>query len=98
LANYEIGALFADAAVIDKQAGRDKRTHLRALADKFDVDFGEITFIDDKVNHLVQAQALGVRCLLAEWGYNGAREHEVARQNGIEVANLENLEQKLFGS
>jgi phosphoglycolate phosphatase-like HAD superfamily hydrolase len=97
LANYGIASLFADGAVVDKEAGRSKRAHLRTLAERFDVAFDEITFIDDKANHLMETQQLGVRCLLAQWGYNGEREHVVARENGIGVISLDALEPYLFG-
>ena len=97
LANYGIASLFAEGAVVDKEAGRSKRAHLRTLAERFDVAFDEITFIDDKANHLMETQQLGVRCLLAQWGYNGEREHVVARENGIGVISLDALEPYLFG-
>lgn len=96
LEKYEIDDLFAPGAVVDKEAGRDKRAHLRTLASRFGVDFGQITFVDDKANHLMQTQRLGVRCLLAQWGYNGEREHELARANGIEVVALDEFDAKLF--
>lgn len=96
LENYGIAGLFADGAVVDKESGRDKRAHLRTLATRFGVDFNEMTFIDDKANHLMQTQQLGVRCLLAEWGYNGEREHVVARGSNIEVVALSDLESCLF--
>ena len=44
----------------------------------------------------MQTQQLGVRCLLAGWGYNGEREHLLARENDIEVVALDNLEAHLF--
>ena len=57
----------------------------------------EVTFIDDKVNHLVDVAEIGTRCLLAGWGYNGEREFAVARAAGFPVLTLEALDQTLFG-
>ena len=56
----------------------------------------EITFIDDKVNHLDAVSELGVRCALAAWGYNGARERELARERGYLVCTLGDVEATLF--
>ena len=39
--------------------------------------------MDDKVNHLEAVAPLGVRCALAAWGYNGAREQDRAREAGL---------------
>ncbi len=97
VARYGIGDLFGRGCVIDKQAGRDKRAHLRTAAERFAVTLSDITFIDDKVNHLIRAQQLGVRCLLAAWGYNGPREHALARERGIGVCSLDQFESTVFG-
>ncbi len=61
------------------------------------IPFSEMTFVDDKVNHLDAVAPLGVRRALAGWGYNGAREHELAEQRGYVVCSLENAERRLFG-
>ena len=58
----------------------------------------ELTFVDDKVNHLDTVAPLGVRVALAGWGYNGCREHELARERGYPVLTLETAEATLFGS
>ena len=39
----------------------------------------EMTFVDDKLNHLDDVAPLGIRCALAAWGFNGPREIEQAR-------------------
>ncbi|MBW1884083.1 MAG: HAD family hydrolase [Deltaproteobacteria bacterium] len=94
--SYQIADLFGPERVFDKEAGRDKRTHLRAVREHFGAEFPEITFIDDKANHLITARELGVRCLLAAWGYNGPREHALARENGIEVCEIRWMESLVF--
>jgi hypothetical protein len=57
-----------------------------------------MTFVDDKVNHLDAVAALGVRCGLASWGYNGEREVALARARGYLVLGLEDAEAQLFSS
>lgn len=97
LARYGVASLFRAGLVLDKETGRSKTAHLEALHARTGVPFAEITFVDDKVNHLDHVASLGVRCALAAWGYNGPREREIAREHGHLVCRLEDVEQKLYG-
>jgi phosphoglycolate phosphatase-like HAD superfamily hydrolase len=97
LSCYGIADLFAPERVLDKQTGVTKNAHLEVLRARTGVAFREITFVDDKVNHLDRAAPLGVRCALACWGYNGARERQQAARRGYLVCRLEDVEQKLYG-
>jgi phosphoglycolate phosphatase-like HAD superfamily hydrolase len=97
LASWGAADLFPRERIFDKEVGRSKRAHLQRLAADLALPFGEISFVDDKVNHLAEAAALGVRCALASWGYNGAREHAEARAAGYPVLNLADAEGVLFG-
>ena len=74
-----------------------KRAHLIALAELLGTDFGDMTFVDDKVNHLEAVAGLGVRCALAAWGYNGPQEYALARERGFLVCELSDVERVLFG-
>jgi phosphoglycolate phosphatase-like HAD superfamily hydrolase len=96
LAQYGIADLFEPERVVDKEAGVTKDAHLTRLADLCGLDFAEITFVDDKVNHLDIVAPLGVRCALAAWGYNGPREHRLAREHGHLLCTLEDFEQQIF--
>ncbi|MFT5441984.1 MAG: phosphoglycolate phosphatase-like HAD superfamily hydrolase [Myxococcota bacterium] len=96
LARFDIADLFEKDGIFEKERGRDKRAHLRAIKEQFQVDFAEISFVDDKVNHLIGVSGLGVRSFLASWGYNGLRECDVAAANGIGVCGLEQIEEVLF--
>ncbi len=60
------------------------------------MSYRETTFIDDKVSHLDRVGKLGVRCALAAWGYNGSREHSLARESGHLVCSLSNVDAQLF--
>jgi len=97
LRGYGIGDLFADGSVLDKEAGVQKAEHLALLHERFGVPYPEITFLEDKANHLDGAARLGVRCALAAWGYNGAREIAHARAHGYLVCTLADVEAQLFG-
>jgi phosphoglycolate phosphatase-like HAD superfamily hydrolase len=97
LAEYGIAACFPDALVLDKETAVSKRVHLERLAHLLGLACPDITFIDDKVNHLDTVAPLGVRCALATWGYNGPRERALAVERGYLLCTLAGLEQQLLG-
>jgi phosphoglycolate phosphatase-like HAD superfamily hydrolase len=97
LAAWGAADLFEPRLILDKETGVSKRAHLLHLARGLGLPFDEISFVDDKVNHLLEAAPLGVRCALAAWGYNGAREESEAREAGFLVCTLEDAEALLFG-
>ena len=97
LGDYGIADLFPAERVLDKETGVSKRAHLTRLLGDLGVAPAELTFVDDKVNHLLDVAPLGVRCALAGWGYNGAREWTEARRAGFRVCTLEEGEAQLFG-
>jgi phosphoglycolate phosphatase-like HAD superfamily hydrolase len=94
---YGIEDVFAPDRILDKQTGVAKTAHLAELRVRCALEFKQITFVDDKVSHLDGAAALGVRCGLAAWGYNGPREMRQAQERGHLVCGLTDVEQKLFG-
>jgi phosphoglycolate phosphatase-like HAD superfamily hydrolase len=94
---YGVSDLFPDGFVLDKDAGEKKRTHVEQLAALAGCSASETTFVDDKVNHLEDVAAAGARCVLAAWGYNGAREHEIARARGFLICELSDFEARVFG-
>ena len=95
---YGIEDLFPAERILDKEAGVSKRAHLGALKERLSVAWKEITFVDDKLNHLESVADLGVRCVLAAWGYNGERERSQARERGYAVCGLDEVEATLFGT
>ena len=82
----------------DKETGRHKTTHLRVFSERAALPLTAITFVDDKVNHLQGVAPLGVRCVLAGWGYNTPREWQIAAGEHFPVATLETAEEILFYS
>jgi phosphoglycolate phosphatase-like HAD superfamily hydrolase len=93
---YSVGELFPEGRVLDKETGVSKAAHLTHLHDVTGLSYADMTFVDDKVNHLLDVQPLGVRCVLAAWGYNGVREHDVARARDCLVCTLDDVEKTLF--
>ena len=94
---YGLAQLFPPSMVFDKETGVSKTVHLRQVQAKTGATWPHITFVDDKVNHLQRAAPLGIRCVLAGWGHNTPREHNLARRLGFEVARLDTVEGLLFG-
>jgi phosphoglycolate phosphatase-like HAD superfamily hydrolase len=93
---YGIADLFEPALVLDKETGVTKIAHHEHLARVTGIDCADMTFVDDKVSHLDAVASLGVRCALAAWGYNGPREHRLARAHGHLVLGLDDVEGQLF--
>jgi phosphoglycolate phosphatase-like HAD superfamily hydrolase len=96
LEHYGIDDLFVPERILDKDTGADKRAHLTVLSERLGLAPAEITFVDDKLNHLESVSRLGVRCGLAAWGYNGERERRRARELGHIVCELDRVEEQLF--
>jgi len=88
--------VFDAELILDKESGVEKTHHLRVLHERTGAEFEDITFVDDKVNHLVRVAELGVRPVLAGWGFNTDREHVLAHQLGFEVADLDTADDVLF--
>ena len=92
LESYGMSALFGEGHVLDKSMGGSKRAHLAALREIFNCTYGEMTFIDDKVAHLIDCARLGVRLCMAGWGYNSTQEEELAASHNIAVLRIEDLQ------
>jgi len=96
LGEWGLDALFPEGRVLDKEAGVSKARHVETLRSELGVPFPEITFVDDKLNHLDAVAPLGARCVLAGWGYNGPREHVLAARRGYPVCSLADFEARIF--
>jgi phosphoglycolate phosphatase-like HAD superfamily hydrolase len=97
LQHLGVDDLFSPELVLDKETGVSKTAHLTAVRERLDLPFEDITFVDDKVNHLEAVSPLGVRPVLAGWGFNTPREHELAQRKGFPVANFHDAETVLYG-
>jgi phosphoglycolate phosphatase-like HAD superfamily hydrolase len=91
-----LDGIFDPNWVLDKETGVRKTEHMRTLSERLDLAYEDITFIDDKLNHLHSVAALGVRGVLAGWGFNTDREHRLANEQGFEIAELDTAGAVLF--
>jgi len=96
LTHYGIADLFPEHAVLDKETAVAKREHVRLIAERAGCAPSEVTFVDDKVNHLEDVAEIGARCVLAAWGYNGPRERKIAEAKGFLVCELDDFEARVF--
>ena len=55
--HYGFGELFSEGSIHDKETGVHKRAHIQQLSRQCGIEASEITFIDDKVNHLEDVAA-----------------------------------------
>jgi len=94
---WRLDRVISPEMVYDKETGVRKTAHLIRLCEDIRVVPGQVTFVDDKLNHLLNTSSLGVRGVLAAWGHNTAREHAKAERLGFPVATEETAEQLLFG-
>lgn len=88
--------IFDPRVILDKETGVEKTNHLEELQRRTGIGFSRVTFVDDKLNHLVTVSKLGVRPILAGWGFNTIREHALADRFGFDVVSLDTAEDVLF--
>lgn len=93
---FGLAELFPAPMVADKETGVSKVAHLTEIRGRLGCRFEELVFVDDKLNHLESVAHLGVRGVLAAWGYNGERERALARSRGFAVASADDAETVLF--
>ncbi|NOZ93294.1 MAG: HAD hydrolase-like protein [Acidobacteria bacterium] len=96
LAAWGLDRVIPTQLVYDKETGLRKTAHLRRLLEDTGASPEEVTFVDDKVSHLMAAAPLGVRGVLAGWGHNTRREREEARRLGLPVATVKNASRLLL--
>lgn len=79
-----------DKDTVDKNFAKDKIKQLTKIKEDNNVNFEDIYFIDDQVDHLIKVKPLGVKCFLATWGYNNKEQQEQAKKAGIILINKDN--------
>jgi phosphoglycolate phosphatase-like HAD superfamily hydrolase len=70
---------------------RSKKQIISELLSRNSISPRHFYFIDDQVDTLLKINDLGIRCLLAEWGYNNPEQLEKARSAGIQTLRLEDF-------
>ena len=75
--------------IFDKNYGKNKSDHMKAIAAQYKVKFEDIYFIDDQLSYLEETQVLGVNVFLAGWGYCTDEQKDIARTKGIKIIESE---------
>lgn len=75
--------------IYDKNYGKSKSDHMRAIAEQNNVANRDIYFIDDQLNYLEETQLMGVNVFLAGWGYCTDEQKNIARKKSIIVIEKE---------
>jgi phosphoglycolate phosphatase-like HAD superfamily hydrolase len=75
--------------IFDKNYGKSKSDHMKAIVEQYKVTHEDIYFIDDQLNYLEETQVFGVNVFLAGWGYCTEEQKSVARKKGITVLERE---------
>jgi phosphoglycolate phosphatase-like HAD superfamily hydrolase len=75
--------------IFDKNYGKNKSDHMKAIASQYEVSFKDIYFIDDQLSYLEETQLLGVNVFMAGWGYCTEEHQRIAREKGITVIEKE---------
>jgi hypothetical protein len=71
--------------IFDKNYGKNKSDHMKAIAEQYDVEFHNIYFIDDQLSYLGETQLLGVNVFLAGWGYCTEEHKKIASEKNMQV-------------
>jgi len=85
LNNASVDYKFQEEYILDVSFGEEKSKQMRYIVDNFPVRFEDIYFIDDLVNNLIEAKALGVNVILAGWGYSTSEQKRIALKSGIPI-------------
>jgi len=75
--------------ILDRRFGEDKSEQMKHIVNLYQIKFGDIYFVDDQVNHLIQTKTLGVKVLLAGWSYATDIQKEEALKQKIPIIERE---------
>ena len=84
--------------IFDREAGRDKLAHVRAIARRRHCPLDQVWMVDDNVIHLLPVQAAGAHVLLAGWGYHTPEHLALARRERVPVVSLEEWSDRLLAA
>jgi len=62
---------------------------MKYIVNSYQVEFKDIYFVDDQVNHLIKVKSLGVNVFLAGWSYATKAQKEEAKRQNIPIIEKE---------
>ena len=85
------GLRISDRKILAKELSFDKLDHVNFIRKSENVEYKDIVFIDDALDHLKPLKKKGVRTILASWGYVTNEDMKEAKNHGIDIATRENF-------
>lgn len=77
--------------ILDNTLSLDKKVHIKRIKKIENVNYSDIVFVDDQLNHFLNLKPLGINCILAGWGYINGEQIRKARRMGIKIATPNNF-------
>ncbi len=84
-----------DWPVFGREFSVEKDLQIAGIAHRFGVEAGEILFVDDLLENLLQVAPTGAQTAMASWGYNTPESRQEAQSLGYPVVDVEGLERLL---
>lgn len=85
------GANIGEEDIVSKEIFDDKTKQMKYISIKYDVPLENLVFIDDMLEQLRPVVGIGVRPVMADWGYSTKAQKEIAIKEGIPLVGQENL-------
>ena len=86
------GISVEDGNILPKEFSLDKKDQMRFISKKFDVPLRDIVFVEDNLEQLLNVNELGIKLILASWGYNTKEQRKEVKKLGINVTTIKNFE------
>ena len=86
------GIKISENFILSKEISFDKLHHMDIIRKTEHVEYSDIVFIDDAIDHLKPLVKTGINVILASWGYATDDDVKEAKELGIKVATKENFE------
>ena len=85
------GIRIPEKNIVTKEFSKDKKQQLREIARRAGVSIREVLLVEDAVAQLRQASKIGVRGVLASWGYSTKAQRKEAKGEGIPLMRKANI-------
>src|SRR3989338_7628338 len=89
------GINFLEKKIYDKEAADNKLGALKEIAKITQKRLTDIIFLDDNIYHLLPPKQNGCQVFMAGWGYHCDGHLRKAKEQGIEVLQLQNWKERI---
>ncbi|MBI2578582.1 MAG: HAD family hydrolase [Candidatus Aenigmarchaeota archaeon] len=91
-----LGVEISMGNILSKDDTTNKGEQMRIIAQRSGASLGDIIFIEDNFENLVESSKTGIKPVLVEWGYNTPSQRKEARKLGIPVLKKKGFEKQLM--